>query len=75
MWLFFLRRAGVINGARVAALITAVVMVPFWIVSLVSAELYDLDLNGVWVVCMIYTNASYFLYGFFGSGRAADMYF
>lgn len=75
VWLSFLWRGGLLAGARIAALITAFVMPPFWIVSSVSADMYDLELNGYWLASMVYCNFSFFLSGFLGSGRAEDLYF
>ncbi len=63
------------QGLRLAAIITAFVMAPFWIVSAISADLYKLDVNGYWLASMIYANVSFLVFGFVGRGRAEDLYF
>jgi hypothetical protein len=75
LWAVLVRKAGLYTGLRVAALISAFVVVSFWVVSWVSADMYDLPLNRWWLVSMIYTNIFFFLFGFFGRGRAEDLYF
>lgn len=74
-WLFMMRREGAVTGARVASLFTAFLMPTFWIVSSISADLYDLKINGYWLASMIYCNLSFFLFGFVGRGSSEDLYF
>ena len=68
IWLFFMRREGPRKGVRLAALTTGFVMPPFWIVSLISADLHGLDVNGWWAVSLAYANITFLLYGFIGDG-------
>lgn len=75
MWALLINRTGIGTGLRLAALISAFVMVPFWVVTLASADLYDLSLNGYWVASMVYANVSFLLYGFVGRGRAKNLSF
>lgn len=75
LWWYLMRRAGRFDGTRVAAIITAFVMVSFWVVPAVSADMYELELNGYWLASMMYCNAVFFLYGFIGRGTIEDMYF
>ena len=75
IWVFLLRKEGLMQGLRLAAIITAFVMAPFWIVSAISADLYKLDVNGYWLASMIYANVSFLVFGFVGRGRAEDLYF
>lgn len=74
-WFLFLRKAGLYAGARLAALVTAFVMLPFWFVSWVTMDMYELELNGWWLASMIYANVSFLLFGFFGMGRLRDLRF
>lgn len=73
IWVFFVRKEGVIKGLRLAAIVTAFTMAPFWIVSLVSADLYKLDINGLWLITMIYSNISFLIFGFLGKGDLEDL--
>ncbi len=75
LWYGLMQKAGARQGLRVAALITSFVLVPFWVVSLVTADAYDLTLSSWWVRSMAYANLSFFLYGFLGSGKSEDLYF
>lgn len=75
VWWLFVRREGAYKGTRIAALISAFLMAPFWIVTSVSADLYDLSINGYWLASMVYCNVSFFLYGFIGRGNTEDLYF
>ena len=75
IWWFFMRREGAYKGARIAALISAFLVAPLWVVTAVSADMYELDVNGYWLASMIYCNVSFFLYGFFGRGTTEDLYF
>jgi len=75
LWWFFMRREGAYKGARIAALISAFLVAPLWVVTAVSADMYELDVNGYWLASMIYCNVSFFLYGFFGRGTTEDLYF
>jgi hypothetical protein len=63
LWGFFVRFAGVVNGSRPAALISAFLTLPFWIVPTLAADLYDLEINKYWLVSMFYVNISFFLHG------------
>lgn len=75
VWFFFVRREGMRKGLRLAALTTAFTMVPFWVVSAVSAEMYGLELNGWWLGSMACANLVFLLYGFIGDGNTRDLYF
>jgi hypothetical protein len=75
IWILFIRREGPRKGARLAALTTGFIMAPFWIVSLVSADMYGLEINSWWAWSMAYANASFLFYGFVGSGRSEDLRF
>lgn len=75
LWLFVIRKEGAATGARIASLFTAFSMPTFWIVSSVSADMYDLEINGYWLASMIYCNLSFFVFGFIGTGKSQDLYF
>ncbi len=75
IWIFFVRKEGVVKGLRLASIVTAFAMAPFWIVSSVSADMYQLDINGYWLATMIYSNVSFFVFGFFGKGTLDDLNF
>lgn len=75
VWFFFVHREGARKGLRLAALTTAFTMVPFWVVSAVSADSYGLEVNGWWVGTMAAANLVFLLYGFVGDGRTEDLYF
>ena len=75
IWLFLIRNEGVYKGSRVTALFTSFSMAPFWIVSAISADMYDLDINGFWLATMIYSNVSFVVFGFLGRGNPEDIYF
>ncbi len=68
IWLFFLRKEGPRKGLRLASLTSAFLMAPFWIVSLISADMLGLDLNGWWVASMVFANCVFLLYAFIGDG-------
>lgn len=57
------------KGARLAALFSAFLIAPFWIVSAVTMDMYDLRINTYWLASLIYTNISFFLFSFFGDKR------
>jgi hypothetical protein len=61
--------------ARLAALTTAFLMAPFWIVSVISADLHGLDVNGWWAASMAYANISFLLYSFIGDGDPGQINF
>ena len=73
IWVFFVRKEGVIKGLRLAAIVTAFTIAPFWIVSFVSADIYQLDINGFWLATMIYSNISFLIFGFIGKGDLEDL--
>ncbi len=75
IWLFFVRREGPRKGVRLAALTTAFLMAPFWIVSVISADLHGLDVNGWWAASMAYANISFLLYSFIGDGDPGQINF
>ncbi len=75
IWIFFVRKEGVVKGLRLASIVTAFTMAPFWIVSSVSADMYQLDINGYWLATMIYSNISFFIFGFLGKGTLDDLHF
>jgi hypothetical protein len=75
IWIFFVRVEGMHKGLRLAAIVTAFVMAPFWIVSSISADMYQLDVNGYWLASMIYANVSFFTFGLLGHGKAGDLDF
>jgi len=75
IWVFFIRKEGVVKGLRLAAIITAFTMAPFWIVSLVSVNIYQLEVNRIWLVSMIYSNFSFLVFGFIGRGNLEDLAF
>ena len=66
IWVFFIWKEGASRGARLAALFSAFLVAPFWIVSAVTVDMYDLRINPYWLASMIYTNISFFLFAFFG---------
>ncbi len=72
-WILFIRLAGLYAGCRLAALVTSFLMLPFWFVSWVTMDMYDLSLNGWWLASMIYANVSFFLFGFLGRGTLKDL--
>ena len=73
IWVFFVRKEGVIKGLRLAAIVTAFTMAPFWIVSFISADIYQLDINGFWLATMVYSNISFLIFGFIGKGDLEDL--
>ena len=73
IWVFFVWKEGYPRGARLAALISAFLVAPFWIVSAVTTDMYDLWINPYWLASMIYTNISFFLFAFFGGKRRLDL--
>ena len=75
IWIFLVRKEGLFNGLRIAAIVTAFVMAPFWIVSSVSSDMYELDVNSYWLASMVYSNISFFIFGFIGRGGIEDLYF
>lgn len=75
IWLFLVRKEGSDKGLRLAAIITAFSMAPFWIVSSVSADMYGLDINPYWLASMIYANISFLIFGFIGKGSIKDLNF
>ena len=75
LWVLLARMMRVARGSRASALITALVMAPFWIVSAVTMDMYDLELNRFWLASMIYANLSFLLYAFLGEGRPEDLGF
>lgn len=75
IWIFFVKKEGVIKGLRLSAIVTAFTMAPFWIVSSVTADMYQLDINIYWLVTMIYANISFFVFGFIGRGNLEDLNF
>ena len=75
IWIVITRMMSVSHGLRAASLITSFVMAPFWIVSSVTMDMYDLELNGFWLASMIYSNVSFLLYAFLGDGRRKDLAF
>lgn len=75
IWIFFVRVEGVIKGLRLAAIVTAFTMAPFWIVSTISADMYQLKINGYWLATMVYSNISFFIFGFIGRGYIEDLNF
>jgi hypothetical protein len=74
-WFFFVRREGPRRGSRLASLVTTFVLAPFWIVSVLSADLYGLDVNAWWAASMAYANISFLLYGFVGDGDPGALRF
>lgn len=75
IWIFFIRKAGLYNGLRVSALLTTFAMLPFWVVSSVTADMYNFEVNGYWLASMIYSNISFFIFGLIGKGDLEDLYF
>lgn len=75
IWIFFVRKEGKYKGLRLAAIVTAFTMAPFWIVSSISADMYALDINSYWIATMIYSNISFFIFGFVGRGNIEDLDF
>lgn len=75
IWIFFVKKEGPYKGLRLASIVTAFAMAPFWIVSAISADIYNMDINGYWLATMIYSNISFFIFGFIGKGRLEDMNF
>ena len=75
VWIVFTKVMQINNGRRAASLVTGFVMAPFWIVSSVTTDMYDLELNGYWLASMIYANLSFLLYAFIGEGRQKDLAF
>ena len=69
IWVFFIWKEGAPRGARLAALFSAFLVAPFWIVSAVTMDMYDLRINPYWLASMIYTNISFFLFACFGDAR------
>jgi hypothetical protein len=59
----------------ITAIVTASAMAPFWIVSSLSADMYQLDTNNYWLMTMIYSNFSFFAFGFSGKGNIEDINF
>jgi hypothetical protein len=75
IWIFFVRKEGIVKGLRLAAIVTAFTMAPFWIVSSISTDMYQLDINGYWLATMVYSNISFFVFGFIGQGNLEDLNF
>lgn len=75
IWIFFIRREGKYKGMRLAALVTSFIMAPFWIVSIISADVYGLEISTYWLLTMIYSNVSFLIFGFIGKGNIEDLYF
>lgn len=75
IWLFLVRKEGLYKGLRIAAMVTAFTMAPFWIVSSVTSDMYELDINGYWLASMIYSNITFLVFGFIGKGNIEDLYF
>ena len=75
IWVFLVRKEGLYKGLRIASIITAFTMAPFWIVSSISADMYQLDINNYWLATMIYSNISFFVFGFIGKGNIEDLNF
>ena len=73
IWIFFVKKEGIVKGLRLAAIVTAFTMAPFWIVSSISADMYELDVNGYWLTTMVYSNISFFIFGFIGKGNLEDL--
>jgi hypothetical protein len=74
LWIILLKKGG-LKGLRIAAIITAFTMLPFWVVSAVSADMYELTINKLWLFTMIYSNLSFFIFGTVGKGRSEDLSF
>lgn len=72
VWVYFLWQEGLRKGSRIATLISAFLVAPFWIVSAVSTDMYDLHINSYWLVSLIYANISFFLFAFFGNRNRLD---
>lgn len=75
IWMFFVRKEGLVKGLRLASIVTAFTMAPFWIVSSISADMYKLNINGYWLATMIYSNISFLVFGFIGKGSLEDLNF
>jgi hypothetical protein len=75
LWFVIIQRAQTNKGLRAASLITAFVMAPFWIVSSVTMDMYNLELNGYWLASMIYANIAFLLHAFLGDGSHDDLVF
>jgi hypothetical protein len=75
IWIVLTKIMRITNGLRAASLVTAFVMAPFWIVSSVTMDVYNLELNGYWLASMIYSNISFLLYAFLGDGKPEDLVF
>ena len=75
IWVLFVRKEGLYKGLRIASIITAFTMAPFWIVSSISADIYQLEINSYWLATMIYSNISFLVFGFVGRGKVEDMSF
>ncbi len=75
IWIVLTQIMQISQGDRAAALVTAFAMAPFWIVSSLTMDLYNLGLNGYWLASMIYANVAFFLYAFFGDGKRDDLAF
>jgi len=73
IWTFFMWKDGVRQGARLAAFVSAFVLAPFWIVSAVSADMYDLRINSYWLASLIYANISFFLFALLGNRARMDL--
>lgn len=73
IWIFFILQEGLPKGARLAALFSAFLVAPFWIISSVTTDMYDLRINLYWLASLIYTNVSFFLFAFFGGKRPLDL--
>jgi hypothetical protein len=75
IWFFFVKKEGVYKGLRLAAIVTSFTMAPFWIVSVISADMYELTINSYWLITMIYSNISFLIFGFIGRGNIEDLHF
>ncbi|MFC1681063.1 hypothetical protein ACFL1S_04615 [Pseudomonadota bacterium] len=73
IWILFLWKEGALRGARLASLFSAFLVAPFWIISAVTTDMYDLRINPYWLASMIYTNISFFFFAFFGDGHRLDL--
>jgi len=74
LWVVLVRKEG-LTGLRVAAIITAFTILPFWVVSAVTADMYELTINKLWLYTMVYSNLSFFIFGFMGKGSLEDLNF
>jgi hypothetical protein len=61
------------GGFRAAAFISSLLLPPFWVVPLVTADMHDLKLNYFWLVSMIFSNVIFLIFAFFGKGTKKDL--